>query len=131
MIRTQHRHSNCHAITVIVKWAKVLVCLVPMLQSVDSSAAVDYDSWVNHDVVYQNTNEIPQWKDIGLEDLLVVDNQPTVPTCRVTRPVQSLSNGEVRALMALASTNALFNELVQELVVAHGRNVYFLQSLRL
>lgn len=131
MISCQHRHMKHPLCNLLWQGAKVLLVLVPLLWGNESSARADLDFGLRQDVVHQNDNEIPQWKDIGLEDLLAVDSQPTVPTCRVTRPVQSLNCGGSRELSFCWSTVPLCDGSVQESVAVPGCYIYFLLNLRL
>ncbi|MBR1834351.1 MAG: hypothetical protein IJ785_02425 [Bacteroidales bacterium] len=82
-------------------------------------------------VVCESGHGTPQWKDIGLEDLLVVNNQPTVPTCRVVRPVHSLNLIGSHTVLSNGSTPPVNDANEQETRLTPGSYIYFLLRLRL
>lgn len=89
------------------------------------------DSLPQQGVVCESGHETPQWKDIGLEDLLVVDNQPTVPTCRVVQPVYSLNLVGCHMVLTNSPTPPVNDANEQETRLTPGSYIYFLLRLRL
>lgn len=79
----------------------------------------------------ESGHETPQWKNIGLEDLLVVNNQPTVPTCRVVRPVYSVNLIGCHTVLTNSPTPPVNDANEQETRLTPGSYFYFLLRLRL
>ncbi len=82
-------------------------------------------------IVCESGHETPQWKNIGLEDLLVVNNQPTVPTCRVVRPVYSVNLIGCHTVLTNSPTPPVNDANEQETRLTPGSYFYFLLRLRL
>lgn len=128
---TDHIHSRrFHTSRALPRWGWVLVLLALMLgnEARAEECAVTYGAPVQGSLC-ESSSEVPQWQDVGLEDLLVVNSQPSVPTasnvqCTVYN-VQWGGNGNYASFAMHYSRRMVLSRSVP------GCFIYFLLSLRL
>jgi len=112
----------------------VAVWLFVLLSAVGNKAvALPVDGCTSpQGLVCESSNECPAWQDIGLEDILLVDSQPTTPTPRPAKPFgsQLFDGGKWPAAPHYCSLPAGIGEELTPLC-APGCNIYSLCSLRL
>lgn len=107
-------------------WLAMLLCDVSW--AAESSAAT---LGAGQGTIYQNSKDVPQWQNVGLEDLLVVSSQPSVPTARPMRQVYAL--GEDVGQKALVRIPYVAAHVVWTVMSRSvpGCYIYFLLNLRL
>ena len=118
-------HAAVHCSTILL----LLLSLCPAHAAAQGKRYSDFCS--QQGIVCESGHETPQWKNIGLEDLLVVNNQPTVPTCRVVRPVHSVNLIGCHAVLTNSPTPPVNDANEQETRLTPGSYIYFLLRLRL
>ena len=131
MVDHEHNRTSC-VLGVLPRWVRVLVLLTLMLFNVSWASESPVTDFGNRQgTLCESCRNVPQWQDVGLEDLLVVSSQPSVPTARTARQVYTLGEAFCRWTLIHTPKTIEQSEWVVVSRSVPGCWIYFLLRLRL
>ena len=129
----EYVHSRMfHIVRALARSCGVLAVLILAMCNV-SWAAEDpkVDRAVGKSTLSKSDRDVPHWQDVGLEDVLAVGSQPSVPTARTVRPAFAPCEVLFQKLSPRAPKGTEKVDWVVSSRGVPGCFLYFLLSLRL